>query len=542
MLPKLALWLAALGGAALGPVADAARVPVTGVRTNPGSPVPLRLNINDMQARGGPVWDLFLLSLKEMHEMSPTDQLSFFQIAGIHGKPYVQWNDAGGRRSDGWGGYCPHGEKNFLPWHRPYLALYEQEVVKHARRIASTYPQRYRAQYQRAADQLRVPFWDWASDQSVPQATVPGRVRVNTPSGQALRSTEIENPLATYRFPRNVLNGQFGEWDSQRRPQIYHCVAPYSYPTSANSNLRSRPYKQWTYDALTRSGSFDEFASPEGGGVGIEQIHNAVHWDGSCGGQFLALDFTAFDPLFMMHHCNADRLWAYYSAMNPRSSAIFSSSYTGGARFATPSGTRITPDSPLEPFYQTNGQFHTSRTVSSIRNFGYSYEGLEYWSKSEGQMRADAVRLVNRLYSPGGFSAAGMLSVKKPQTRYFVQLELDMAQVPRPCQVQVLVSEKFAGSMVVMQQPGHGIMQGGFPIDNAVKEAGLNKLGKEEAVAKIKEVLKVKIIKGDGETVAVESVSSFKWELEAITYTPAAGEEGLPKFTNPQKHALKVSG
>ncbi len=51
------------------------------------------------------------------------------------------------------------------------------------------------------------------------------------------------------------------------------------------------------YDALTRSETFDEFSSPEGGGVGLEQIHNAVHWDGSCGGQFLALDFTAFDPL-----------------------------------------------------------------------------------------------------------------------------------------------------------------------------------------------------------------------------------------------------
>lgn len=55
MLPNLALWLAALG-AALGPVVDAARVPVTGVRTNPGSAVPLRLNINDMQAKGGPGW------------------------------------------------------------------------------------------------------------------------------------------------------------------------------------------------------------------------------------------------------------------------------------------------------------------------------------------------------------------------------------------------------------------------------------------------------------------------------------------------------
>lgn len=163
-----------------------------------------------------------------------------------------------------------------MPWHRPYIALYEvccapprqrsagpcsdsgppfqQEVVKHAKKIAATYPPRYRGQYQRAADQLRVPFWDWASDQAVPPATVEARVRVNTPSGQSLRTTEIENPLATYRFPRAVLNGQYGSWDVQRRPQIYHCPAPYSYPKSADSNLRSRPYKQWTVRCLPSCG------------------------------------------------------------------------------------------------------------------------------------------------------------------------------------------------------------------------------------------------------------------------------------------------
>lgn len=138
------------------------------------------------------------------------------------------------------------------PKQEPPNPPFQQELVRHARRIAGTYPARYRESYRQAADQLRVPFWDWASDQTVPAATVAARVTVNTPSGQALRSTEIENPLATYRFPRNVLNGQFGTWDSQRRPQIYHCPAPYSYPNSANSNLRSRPYKQWTVCSLSR--------------------------------------------------------------------------------------------------------------------------------------------------------------------------------------------------------------------------------------------------------------------------------------------------
>lgn len=196
----------------------------------------------------------------------------------------------------------------------------------------------------------------------------------------------------------------------------------------------------------------------------------------------------------MMHHCNADRLWSYWSAMNP-SSTIFSGSYRGGTRFSTPSGTTITADSPLEPFYQPNGEYYTSNSVKDLRKFGYTYEGLEYGSKSKSQMRADAVRLINRLYSPNGVSSVGMFSAKKPKTRYFVELELDMAEVPRPCQVQVLIAGKFAGSMVVMSQPGHGIMNGGFTLDNAVKEAGFDRMGKDEAIKKIQESLKVKIIK-----------------------------------------------
>lgn len=33
---------------------------------------------------------------------------------GIHGKPYIQWNNAGAETSNGWEGYCPHGVSLFL--------------------------------------------------------------------------------------------------------------------------------------------------------------------------------------------------------------------------------------------------------------------------------------------------------------------------------------------------------------------------------------------------------------------------------------------
>jgi tyrosinase len=53
----------------------------------------------------------------------------------------------------------------------------------------------------------------------------------------------------------------------------------------------------YQYDAYSRSTTFPEFASTGNGGVSLEQAHNGIHWDAACGGQFLAAQYSAFDPL-----------------------------------------------------------------------------------------------------------------------------------------------------------------------------------------------------------------------------------------------------
>jgi tyrosinase len=117
--------------------------------------------------------------------------------------------------------------------------------VYHARKLAKEYPEQYRYDYIQAAETLRVPYWDWASESFVPQATVPNTMQINIPSGEILQQVDVENPLATFKFPAAGLNGTFGNFDSQNRTQIYRCPPPQSYPDSANKNLASRPYKQW---------------------------------------------------------------------------------------------------------------------------------------------------------------------------------------------------------------------------------------------------------------------------------------------------------
>ncbi|PHH59817.1 hypothetical protein CDD81_2556 [Ophiocordyceps australis] len=525
---KLAAWAMALG--AVSTVLAADRVPVTGVQVPNGGAVPLRQNINNVR---GPQWDLLVRALQAMYDADPADPRSFFQIAGIHGKPYIEYNGAGGRQSSGWAGYCPHGEHLFLTWHRPYLALYEQELVGQARRLAAQYPPNVRAQYQQAADSLRAPFWDWGSDQSVPPATVAPRTRVNVPNGQGVQLVEVDNPFATFRFPQRALNGEFGQFDPQPRNQIYRCLSPNNYPGSANQNLQGRPYKQWIYDAFTRSNSFEQFASAEGGGVGLEQIHNGVHWDGACGGQFLSLDFTAYDPLFMLHHANVDRLWAYWEAIHT-DQTVFSQTYEGMSRFATPEGTPISADSPLEPFFQASGPMHTSVTASRLRDFGYTYEGLEYWQKNPDQMRNDATSLINRLYGPSrGMQALGRFDAQQ-QTRYYVNLAVDVAQVERPSTINVFVNNMYAGNLVIMQQPGMGIKNGTIPLDDVVNASGFARQNPDRVVDSIKKSVQVSIVKGDGTPIPVSSVPSLKLEVEDIPFTPARDQTVLPKFGQPR--------
>ena len=54
-------------------------------------------------------------------------------------------------------GYCTHNSVIFCTWHRPYLILFEQELVKQAVRIAASFTGAAGTRYQAAARQLRLP-------------------------------------------------------------------------------------------------------------------------------------------------------------------------------------------------------------------------------------------------------------------------------------------------------------------------------------------------------------------------------------------------
>lgn len=79
------------------------------------------------------------------HVSSSSVWLCFLTGKGIHGKPFIEWDDSGESKADDWEGYCPHNvccfgtdlnfradtskEKLFLSWHRPFVMLYEVSLL-----------------------------------------------------------------------------------------------------------------------------------------------------------------------------------------------------------------------------------------------------------------------------------------------------------------------------------------------------------------------------------------------------------------------------
>ena len=151
-----------------------------------------------------------------MQETPQSNPLSHFGVGGIHGLPFEQWQGSGGTTAvpGASGGYCTHGTVIFPTWHRPYVALYEvrstsrglthyhdidgiiqQLLQQHALDIAKKYQDQ--ARWLRAAQNLRAPYWDWATNSVPPPEVISLEyLDIIKPEGKK----PVPNPLLQYNF------------------------------------------------------------------------------------------------------------------------------------------------------------------------------------------------------------------------------------------------------------------------------------------------------------------------------------------------------
>lgn len=250
--------------------------------------------------------------------------------------------------------------------------------------------------------------------------------------------------------------------------------------------------------------------------------------------------FSSLMFLSMLHHTHVDRLWTYWQFINP-SEAIFKSPYYGQSRFSTPEGAVITPDSPLEPFYDANKTQWTSNKIVGIEGLGYTYQGLEYWRKPGEQLQQDAVRLMNSLYAPEWASSWGKRTVKATK-RYFARVELDRKQVERPCSVHVFMNGKAAGSVVVMKFPEAGILHGSVALDDQMMNAFEQVPTSNGTMRSVEHLITMEIRKPDGTMIPLDSVKSLKLTLEEVSVKPAKTDAEFPKPGESKKHVVGVVG
>jgi tyrosinase len=216
-------------------------------------------------------------AITRMRERLPNDPTSWRYQAAIHGvdlsNPF--WSGTtplpSPTEQQRYWNQCQHGTWYFLPWHRMYLAYFEQIVLRAVIDMGGP-------------SDWALPFWDY-SDPTNPEArTIPPAFTTGTPA---------TNPLQ--------MPGAGG------------------LPGRATNTRLARDTTHDALSATTFVGQYNDGTPGFGGGITgfsstgpahgtVEFLpHDFVHVD--IGNAMADTTTAGLDPIFWLHHANIDRLW-----------------------------------------------------------------------------------------------------------------------------------------------------------------------------------------------------------------------------------------
>ena len=222
-----------------------------------------------------------------------------------------------------------HRGPAFLPWHREYLRRLELDL-----------------QQVSGDPNLGIPYWDWATDAALPNpATSP--VWGNDLLG-GNGSPVTTGPFASGMW--TIINGQGNPAGGLSRA---FGVNISTLPTQADvtTALNETPYDSPPWNTASNP----SFRNRNEGWISGPQLHNRVHvW---VGGSMLP-GTSPNDPVFFLHHCFVDKMWADWQALHPNEGYV---PVSGG-----PSGHNL--NDPLFPW--TN----TPANVLNHHALGYQYD------------------------------------------------------------------------------------------------------------------------------------------------------------------------
>ena len=191
-------------------------------------------------------------------------------------------------------GHGGSGSYSFLSWHRFFLFQFEKDL-------------------QGLVPGVMLPYWDWTDPASImtdtflgPDGTVSSEVRrgyfARNAPGTAGNLVTPAPPWWPAGLTGWILPSAFGDGSGALRRGL----GPVGQLPTA-TNLR---------ETLAKT-TYPSFQNALESGAGLssltQHMHNGLHgWIGGTFGQMSDPSYSPFDPIFYMHHCNIDRLWAMW--------------------------------------------------------------------------------------------------------------------------------------------------------------------------------------------------------------------------------------
>ena len=241
-----------------------------------------RVRVDASSVAGGTMLNWYAQAVGKLMEKPLTDRTSWRYLGAIHGfvrdgwiaRDIIEDTDAVPPPGDNRVlKQCQHATWYFLPWHRGYLHAFESIIAATVKALPG------------GPDDWALPYWNYLSgdpdDLEIPAAfTAP-----------KMANGVDDNPLylPPDKRPHTDLDANWIKLDAM-----------------ANGRFTSVP------GTAGFGGGITHF-NHSGGAFGAleNNPHNAVHVLIGDGGGFMEdPDYAALDPIFWLHHCNIDRLWA----------------------------------------------------------------------------------------------------------------------------------------------------------------------------------------------------------------------------------------
>nr|AGX25261.1 mega-hemocyanin [Melanoides tuberculata] len=287
----------------------------------------------------------------------------FEAIASFHGDPGLCPEGSGSKYA-----CCQHGMPVFPHWHRLLTVQFERALKAKGSVVG-------------------VPYWDWTR----PSRGIP----------QLFSNTYGNNPFLTYEIQAA---SAFVERDVQV-DALEH--------TTGHEGFEDSLFHQ-ALETLEET-SYCEFE------VQFEMLHNAVHAlvGGTKTHSMATLEWSAFDPFFMVHHSSIDRIWRIWQELQRLRKKPFNVARCA-MRYLR---------KPLEPFsYASVNTDEVARTNSrpidifDTAKFHYDFDNLDLGGHSIGEVNKmiNDMRSKTRLFV--GFVLSGI------ETSATVKIEMDDSQ------------------------------------------------------------------------------------------------------------------